>query len=685
MLADADATTPLAQNCIGKLSAFLSDRDQNLRYIALKGLSRLLQNAPHTTPLLIKHYDDILACINEEDLTIRLKALELVERLTDRSNCKQIVTRLLDQIAPSSPSKKGHAPGLRSAAGALRAISSSYDTSSPSGTVSDSAQSTINTAATSYAVHQYRYRLLLLILRLTSRSSEDGAQLYVNITNFEWYIDTLITVAYLSLSVIASLSASESAKLAAKLSDCLLDVSARAASIRPAAIQRCRRLLADESFIALDNDVTRSVASACAFILGEYGDSDTARENVQLLVEAASGRSNVMCDVCLSAMQCLARWLVDVAATWREEELPKITRTLQSTREAILRSENTETALYADLITIVIRGLQDSSLHVSQKDPRAEHAVTSDLNGNERDNSEQADAFPAWKEDQPFNTVQTQSGPPESLYFLYSIFSGYELRPLAANAQALVAPPDELNLDETIGSPAVLEKQADRQSHKVVIIGSVKDRSEEIDEYGRPRATAASTSYAMVAASSEERFGEAPTKKQKKRKKRSSAANGNEGRNETQHTEDNEVDDIDNIPIVKLELSNRDEQEGASKTGSRSKGKESSRRKGSKLVGEGEENLETERVPSPPPLILTAGGDAPVPVSRPSSARPATASTPTSEAGILVGGSAAKESSPQIRPKGASEEMVGDTTAVKVIKKKKRKKAKEGSKAVEQA
>ncbi|KAK9896441.1 ARM repeat-containing protein [Cystobasidium minutum MCA 4210] len=616
MLADADASTPLAKNCIEKLSAFLSDRDQNLRYIALKGLSRLLHNAPHTTPLLVRHYDEILACIEEEDLTIRLKALELVERLTDRSNCKQIVNRLLEQVNPSSSStKKTSGSGLRSAAGALRAISSSYDTSSPSGTASDVSPPTSTSAATSYALHQYRYRLLLLILRLTSRSSEDGSQLYVNITNFEWYIDTLINVAYLSLSVTASLSLDESAKLAGKISDGLLDISARAASIRPVAIQRSRRLLADESFGSLRTPITEAVTSACAFILGEYGEDSKAGEHAQLLAESNTARKAVSSDVYLAAMQCLSRWLIDVANHWQEDQSENVKRVLVSTKEAMLTGSSEETALYGNLIQIVVEGLNGPRRAIfdqnSSEKPSNGVDNAGDSSGN--DGSIMDNPFASSSSQKASQVLGKASGPPESMYLLYSIFSGYELRPLAPNAQALVQPPDDLDLESPIGSTSTLEQQA--ESGQASREGVSQDV--EVDEYGRPKATLGSTSAAMLLGSSEDGVGRTSAKSRDKRKKKDKKGSKSARDTPDYHDEEND-EDVDDIPIVKLELSDDDRDlEGARRKSTR-KGKESS----SKVEEDGgrSKGVEIDRAPSPPPIILTSGGDAPVaPVSRASS------------------------------------------------------------------
>lgn len=666
MLNESDATSPLAQICIEKLSVFLSDKDQNLRYIALKGLSRLLRNAPHTTPLLARHYDDILACINEEDLTIRLKALELVERLTDRSNCKTIVARLIEQISPSSESSSGKTvsnTGLRSAAGALRAVSSAYDTSSPSG-VAIQVSSSSPASASSFVLSHYRYRLLLLVLRLTSRSSEDGAQLYVNITNFEWYIDTLVTCAYLSLSVLPKLNFFETTRLAGKLSDCLLDVTARAPSIRPFAVKQCRRLMADHGFISLDNLVATAVTSACAFVMSEYSADQTLEENTQILM-GSTALGSTPTGVYLGVMQCLARWLADTAERWQEQQMSSVKGVLDAVYNAMAHAPEEKAALFIELIALVRSGLDGPRLADSGK---ASHSPTFDDEGLENTNID-LDSNP-FASSRPSEGVQERNriehgvditGPPHSLFLLRSIFLGYELRPLAPNAQALVSAPESLDFDAPINVGAVsLSSIVDRRK------GGQSGNHEEtpdVDEYGRARKATAAPVFAsasMRSGSSQEDAGFASkTKRSKKTRTEGASREGKTRKKSVKDTAPVTGDDIDSIPIVKLDLVSNEQ--GAVDA------HDTSVKRGKNTRGDDSVHVTRARTPSPPPIILTAGGEAPR--SRPASARP--------ELPVVALQRQPHEGQTGDTPIADTSATVQDSAAVKVVKKKKRKKAKE--------
>lgn len=574
------------------------------------------------------HYDEILACTDEEDLTIRLKALELVEKLTDRSNCKDIVGRLIEQISPSSSSKKVVQPGTRSAAGALRAISSSYDTSSPSGLANEPMSSEPSAALSTFAVSNYRYRLLLLILRLTSRSSEDGSQLYVNITNFEWFIDTLFKVAYLALSVIPSIGPLDARRLAAKLSDCLLDVTARAMPIREFAVKRCKRVMADDGFLSSDNMISTTTISACSYIIGEYGPPVEGKDAAHVMLERYTTAPSP--DILLGAMQSMTKWLDYRIENWSESDLPAIRQSLQSFVDSLGNLPGQEAFLHCALINLVLSGLNGPRLPAS---PRSEKGNTDGQNNEEaipmehsnEDNEDPShNPFASSTESgEPKNTSTETStggredqGAPVSLTLLRSVFTPYELKPLAPNAQSLVAPPPGVNLDAWIGTaPSVLPEGGRKKRSKIT---NSPQNSTDVDEYGRPRASTsrlgdADTSVSMSYSTSGARAD--ALKKSKKSKKDGVAGEVTGERSKkkkSSKTKDGKLafgngeaeDDVDAIPIVKLDLGGEDgdKLDDGMKVVKKGKAKEKDNR---------DSERRKPRTPSPPPLVLSAGGDMP--------------------------------------------------------------------------
>lgn len=122
--------------CNDHLRRYIEDQDQNLRYLGLVGLTNLMQSHPY---VITEHQGIIIECLNVDDVTIRMRALELLARMIDASNAVHIIKELLRQ--------------------------------------------------TFIADGMYRHELITRILYVC------GANKYENIHDFEWYIDVLVQLA----------------------------------------------------------------------------------------------------------------------------------------------------------------------------------------------------------------------------------------------------------------------------------------------------------------------------------------------------------------------------------------------------------------------------------------------------------------------------------------------------------
>ena len=72
----------LARTCVSKLAGFIQDSDQNLKYIALLAMTKIVPSHPYLVP---EYQDMIVASVNDQDMSIRLRALDLVSAMVGGS------------------------------------------------------------------------------------------------------------------------------------------------------------------------------------------------------------------------------------------------------------------------------------------------------------------------------------------------------------------------------------------------------------------------------------------------------------------------------------------------------------------------------------------------------------------------------------------------------------------------
>ncbi|XP_010547880.1 PREDICTED: AP-1 complex subunit gamma-2 isoform X2 [Tarenaya hassleriana] len=91
----------LAINILGR---FLSNRDNNIRYVALNMLMRAMTV---DTQAVQRHRATILECVKDSDASIRKRALELIYLLVNESNVKSLTKELIEYLEVSEEEFKG--------------------------------------------------------------------------------------------------------------------------------------------------------------------------------------------------------------------------------------------------------------------------------------------------------------------------------------------------------------------------------------------------------------------------------------------------------------------------------------------------------------------------------------------------------------------------------------------------
>lgn len=98
---DAKNVPEIVKLCSDHLREFIESSDQNLKYLGLVGLVSLMRS---NTKCIIDHRDIILKCLEDDDITIRLKSLELLAGIVSKKSLVDLVQHLLISLKRSEGS-----------------------------------------------------------------------------------------------------------------------------------------------------------------------------------------------------------------------------------------------------------------------------------------------------------------------------------------------------------------------------------------------------------------------------------------------------------------------------------------------------------------------------------------------------------------------------------------------------
>ena len=89
---DAKNVPAVVKLCSDSLRQFIDDVDQNLKYLGLVGLVSLMASHPRA---VVDHKDVVIRCLNDDDVTIRTRALELLSGMVTRKSLPDLVHHLM--------------------------------------------------------------------------------------------------------------------------------------------------------------------------------------------------------------------------------------------------------------------------------------------------------------------------------------------------------------------------------------------------------------------------------------------------------------------------------------------------------------------------------------------------------------------------------------------------------------
>ncbi|KAL1591448.1 AP-3 complex subunit delta [Paraconiothyrium brasiliense] len=409
----------VARLCVGKLRGMMViEGDANLKYVALLAFEKIVQSHPY---LVSQQQDVILECIDDPDISIRMRALDLVVGMVNSENLTAIVGRLMRQ--------------LRNAPVASSADNPANDRARATG-VTPYAESDDSDAEESLRQHEqrsdqppplpedYRTNVIRRILDMCSRDT------YSNITDFEWYIDVLVQLVRVSPATKSTASGEESDldqsdDVGRGIGRELQNVAIRVKSVRPEAVDAAQSLifvdLRDQMFPSSGNG-GQGVLEYAGWLVGEFASYLTKVEPVlsSLLHPTSLQLSSKTLAVYLQAF-------------------PKVFAKLASNEQVSWTPERK--TLMSLLMARIIHFLEPLSTHpdLEVQERAVEYLELMRLASEAASGTETGIDHGEFTEPP---LLLTQAIP--------ALFSGAELNPVAPGAQRKVSVPDDLDLDTPI-------------------------------------------------------------------------------------------------------------------------------------------------------------------------------------------------------------------------------------------
>ncbi|QBM86405.1 Adaptin N terminal region [Metschnikowia aff. pulcherrima] len=511
---DSSRDKEVAKMCIDHLLKFFHQNDANLRFVGLLALIKILHVFPSFIHKLSEVSSVINLCIQDNDLIIKRKALEICHYLVTEDNIASLVKTLLLQILPE------------------------------------------NTAA--HCPESFKLEITCKILEITSSDN------YSNIPNFKWYVVALKELLNLTLLAESSklvddgkitLSKEISRVIASKLSSEFKLLAMKVPSIRPFIISRvileyaknvrllqtCPIFMKDLYWIMgeyLDDygvveseegddalDLTQSLSQKVTLFnalvnrhidekllgssmfpvskeLSQISNPDVISSVIDALVKLYSSivtdyqklyarqdeelAFDKYCEIAyflLKLVRYLEQW--ELSASYEVQE--KCSSWLEYLKlcydalkvehvDGVMRLEKEELEYYKDLSVEQTSESTDQLASDDEEDNKEgseedessgidesdDSSDESESDGNDKDGDADDSQFPAAKIDSPEadgqmdpnqNKFESRQLPALIAKILPSLFKRYPLNPISASAQSRIPVPEDLDLDTVINTP----------------------------------------------------------------------------------------------------------------------------------------------------------------------------------------------------------------------------------------
>jgi AP-3 complex subunit delta-1 len=376
-----------------------------VKYVALLAFEKIVVSHPY---LVSNHQDVILECIDNLDISIRMLALNLVVGMVNSDNITDIVNRLLQQLVYRIPGPAD-----------LPDEEKRYDSNDES---DEERQTALQHQDDLPQIpDEYRSKIIRNILDMCAKDT------YSNLNDFEWYIKVLVELVKSCPMVQSTDSArgpERSQDISYTIGAELLNIAVRVKAMRPEATAAAETLVIvdnrDRLFPSFSNGGL-GVLEACGWIVGEYAQHlSNPRWVLDSLIHSSTSvlPVNILAVYIQAALKVFARIIADQDTSWtpqRHTESTLLMSRLIHFLEPLTTQHDLEVqelaVEYLELMRLASEAA--SSQPVSQDGEYAEPPL-----------------------------LLTQAIP--------SLFSGFELNPVAPGAQSKIEVPEDLDLSTPI-------------------------------------------------------------------------------------------------------------------------------------------------------------------------------------------------------------------------------------------
>ncbi|KAH8757794.1 adaptin N terminal region-domain-containing protein [Hyaloscypha finlandica] len=407
----------IATLCVSKLREMIMvEDDANLKYVALLAFNKIVLTHAY---LVAQQEDVIMECIDSPDISIRLRALDLVVGMVNSDNLMSIVGRLMRQLKNS---RSATAEELNHRPAPIEPTADSDDESPEVAIKTDK-----DASEAPLLPDDYKIDVINKVLDMCSSNN------YRNLVDFDWYIDILIQLVR-SAPVPNSSSLSDESNLGRKESS-NIDVSERIGdelrlvAVKVKALRSQATRAAESILISTYNDNSSQLTSgsgvlrAVAWMMGEYASCLTSPDGTLTALLQLTKTS--------TAAEGLIIYL---------QALPKILSLIAGDDQMAWTPERkTVTAL---LMARVIHALEPLAVHPDLEVQERAVEFSELLKLAAEAASGQETSTDGIQQDAPL--LLTQAIP--------FLFSGQELNSVAVGAQKNVSIPQGLDLDQPINA-----------------------------------------------------------------------------------------------------------------------------------------------------------------------------------------------------------------------------------------